>query len=144
MRFKCIKLKIGAIDFDATADVRFGSLTAGNGTFDINAGNDINFVNAVSSSDIDMVAIGSINGGDLVATNTLNLTGGNIAIGDASASSINFTSATDILFDIITSPNAISLSAVNGMIGANTGNGDIGTKPADYELLGPFRVVYPY
>ncbi|MEP4604867.1 MAG: hypothetical protein ABJZ89_07815 [Parasphingorhabdus sp.] len=115
----------GAIDFDATGNVNFGTLTAGNGTFDVNAGNDINFTNAISSSDINMVAAGSINGGDLDAANAINLNGANIAIGDAEADSLVFASATNILFDTITSPNAVALTAINGLIGKNIGSGDI-------------------
>ncbi|GAB5486837.1 MAG: hypothetical protein Pars2KO_04070 [Parasphingorhabdus sp.] len=117
---------VGAIDFDATGDVDFGSLTAGNSAFNVDAGGDINFASSTSTNTINMTAVGAINGGDLTATNALNLNGDNISIGDAMASSINFTSALDILFNSITSPNTVSLTALGGTIGKTaSGNGDI-------------------
>lgn len=115
----------GAIDFDATGDVGFGSLSAQNGVFDVDAGGDINFASATSTNTINMTSVGGINGGDLNATNALNLNGGNIAIGDVVADSLGLTSATNILFNSITSPNAVTLTAANGLIGKNTGSGDI-------------------
>ncbi|MEP3765151.1 MAG: hypothetical protein ABJM44_00085, partial [Marinomonas sp.] len=80
---------------------------------------------ATSSNDINLTAAGAINGGDLTAANALNLDGGNIAVGSANAASINFTSAADITFDALRSPNSIALTAADGAIGMNTGNGDI-------------------
>ncbi|PHR15739.1 MAG: hypothetical protein COA41_15575, partial [Sphingopyxis sp.] len=94
----------GAIDFDATGAIGFGRATG---------------------SSINMDANGNIAGGDLTATNALSLNGGTIAIGDASAANIAFTSGANILFNALTSPNAIALTAANGMIGKNTGAGDI-------------------
>jgi len=115
----------GGIDLDATGNVGFGDLDAQGGTFTVDAGSDINFTGATSSDAINMTAGGGIFGGDLTATNALNLDGGTIAIGDANAGSINFSSATDILFDSIMSPASITLTATSGTIGANSGPGDI-------------------
>ncbi len=115
----------GAIDFDATGSVGFGSLDAMGGDFTVDAGDDIAFTGATSSNDIIFATPGAINGGDLTAGGTVDLNGGSIAIGDASGTNIDFTSSTNILFDSLSSPNAVSLSALNGTIGANTGNGDI-------------------
>lgn len=115
----------GAIDLDATGNIGFGSLEAQNGNFTADAGGTIDFTAATASGNILFNTNGAINGGDLIAGGTLDLDGGNIAVGDASGTSIAFTSAANILFDSISSPNAITLSALNGTIGANTGNGDI-------------------
>ncbi|QJB68144.1 beta strand repeat-containing protein [Parasphingorhabdus halotolerans] len=120
----------GAIDLDATGDVGFGSLEAQGGAFTVDAGGNINFVRATSTNNIDFNAVGSINGGDLIATNAINLDGANIAVGDVSGGGIGFASGQDILFNSITSPNSITLRASNGTIGANTGAGDLTTTNA--------------
>jgi len=77
------------------------------------------------TDDIQIFAGGAVTGGDLDAGNMLQIDADDIAIGNGSAPIIDLTSANDILFDGLTSPNAITLSAVNGAIGANTGSGDI-------------------
>ena len=94
----------GGLDFDATGGIGFGNLTAA--AIALNAG-------------------GLIGGGDLTATAGLNVTGGNIAIANAKATSINFVSGLNILFNLISSPNAIALTTANGRIGANAGSGNI-------------------
>tara|TARA_R100001244_G_scaffold39766_7_gene35893 strand:+ start:7505 stop:17986 length:10482 start_codon:yes stop_codon:yes gene_type:complete len=96
----------GTIDYDATGSIGFGSATA---------------------SVINMASGGNIAGGDLTAANALDLNGGNIAIGDASAASIAMTSGLNILFNSLTSPNTITLTAASGTIGMNSGAGDIGS-----------------
>ncbi|WP_209348084.1 hypothetical protein [Pontixanthobacter sp. CEM42] len=115
----------GAIDFDATGNVGFGDLAAQGGNFTVDANGAINFVGATSSADVVLNANGIITGGDVTATGTAQLDGGDIAVGDVSAANIDLTSGADILFDSLVSPNAITVSALNGMIGANTGPGDI-------------------
>ncbi|MCP5396583.1 MAG: hypothetical protein H6918_07610 [Sphingomonadaceae bacterium] len=115
----------GGIDFDATGNVGFGSLNAQGGSFTVDAGGDITFTAATSSDFIAMVAGGEINGGDLSAVNSLSLQADAIAIGDASAANISLLSARDILFNLLSSPNSISLTASNGVIAANGGAGDI-------------------
>ncbi|MEP3224721.1 MAG: hypothetical protein ABJO01_02010, partial [Parasphingorhabdus sp.] len=125
----------GAVDFDATGNISFGSLTGSTApgffAFTVDAGGDINFTNVATEDTMNLSAAGSINGGGInqtipsSPTNNVNLNADNIAIGDATATNLNLTSATNILFDSITSPNSISLSAVNGLIGKNRGSGDI-------------------
>ncbi len=127
----------GAIDFDASGNVGFGALNAQGGSFTVDAGGDVAFTSATSTDFITMNAGGAVQGGDLNATNALNVTADNIALGDVIADQISLTSATDILFNLIQSPNAISLSAVNGLIGQNTGPGDIETDD-DVTLLAEF------
>ena len=115
----------GAIDLTATGNVGFGSLEAQGGNFNVAAGGDIRFDAATSSNFIAMTAGGTIGGGDLTATNTVNLDGGSIAVGMVVADAISLISGSDILFDLLQSPNAISVTAANGMIGGNTTDGDI-------------------
>ncbi len=104
-------------------DVTGGLIDAG--TFiDIDATGGIGFDDLTGDA-IGLNAAGLIGGGDLTATNGLALDGGDIAIGNATAASINFASGLNILFDSIGSPNAIALTTANGRIGANTGAGDI-------------------
>jgi len=115
----------GGIDLAATGLVGFGDLEAQGGTFTVDAGSDINFAAATSSNAISMTAGGSINGGDLNAVNALDLDGGNITIGNANAANINFNSGANILFDSISSPNGVTLTASSGTIGVNSTGGDI-------------------
>ncbi|MFZ1742246.1 MAG: hypothetical protein WAT93_05290 [Pontixanthobacter sp.] len=115
----------GAISLNATGNIGFGTLDATNGNFRATAGGDINFAGASSNAIVDFAAGGVINGGDVDAGITLTLDAGRIAIGNATGRNINLTSASDILFDSLTTPNALSVTALNGMIGANTGSGDI-------------------
>lgn len=95
----------GDVAADSSSTIDIGTITAGN--------------------DIDLLAVGAITGGDLTATGSLSLDGGSIAIGNASANLIGLTSGSDILFDLLQSPNGITLIAANGVVGANSGPGDI-------------------
>ncbi|MDN3644928.1 hypothetical protein QWY75_01765 [Pontixanthobacter aestiaquae] len=115
----------GAIDLDATANIAVGSLDAQGGNFNADAGGTIGFVAASANGNVVMATTGAINGGDVTASGTADLTGGNIAVNDVGAANIDLTSGADILFDSLTSPNAITVTAANGAIGANTGKGDI-------------------
>ncbi|WP_164115409.1 hypothetical protein [Sphingorhabdus sp. Alg239-R122] len=115
----------GAIDLTATGNVGFGDLDAQGGDFTVDAGGDVSFASATGSNDVIMNAGGAIGGGDITAAGTAMLDAADIAVGNVNADMIDFTSGADILFDGLTSPNAIALSAANGTIGANTGNGDI-------------------
>ena len=115
----------GAIDFDATGNVGFGTLDAQGGNFAVDAGGDVNFGGATSSADVLITAVGAVNGGDVTATGAASVNAAEIALGNVSADSIGLTSGADILFNSLTSPNAIAVTAANGTIGANTGDGDI-------------------
>ncbi len=127
----------GGIEFTASGNVGFGALTAAGGSFVVDAGGDLAFVSATSTDFIDLTAGGSVMGGDLNAANAVSVDAQNIAVGDVIADEINLTSATDILFNLIQSPNAISLTATAGVIGANTGPGDI-ISGSDVVLLAEF------
>ncbi|WP_152553455.1 beta strand repeat-containing protein [Erythrobacter longus] len=77
---------------------------------------------AVTSNTGDITGLGSI----IVANSATFNSAANIAIGTLEAGSISLTSAGDLRFNGLTSPTAITLSAVNGTIGATTpGEGDI-------------------
>ncbi|MEM7700553.1 MAG: hypothetical protein AAF251_01315 [Pseudomonadota bacterium] len=125
----------GAIDFSAPGNIGFGDLTAQGGSFEVDAGGDIVFTGATSTDFINLTAIGSVAGGDLNATNDVNVDAGDIAVGAVIADQISLTSATNILFNLVQSPNAVTLTANGGAIGANTGPGDIITDGA-VNLLG--------
>ncbi len=127
----------GAIDFTATGNVGFGDLEAAGGSFSVDAGDDVSFSSATSTDFIDIVAGGAVLGGDLNADNDVSVDANSIAVGDVIADQISLTSATDILFNLIQSPNAIFLMAENGLIGQNTGPGDIVTD-SDVTLLAEF------
>jgi hypothetical protein len=127
----------GGIEFTATGDVGFGSLAAAGGSFVVDAGGDLAFVSATSTDFIDLIAGGAVNGGNLNATNAVSVDADSIAVGDVLADQIDLNSATDILFNLIQSPNAISLTATSGLIGVNTGPGDI-ISGGDVTLLAEF------
>ncbi len=127
----------GGIEFTATGDVGFGALNAAGGSFVVDAGGDLAFVSATSTDFIDLSAGGAVNGGDLNAANAISVDADRIALGDVLADQIDLTSATDILFNLIQSPNAISLTAIAGVIGVNTGPGDI-ISGGDVTLLAEF------
>lgn len=116
----------GAGTIALTGDnVGIGNLLAG-GAITANAiSGAISFGSATAGTNLTMTASGAITGGNLAAGGSLSLNASIIAIGNASANTIQFISGTDILFDTLTSPNVISLSALSGVIGANTGAGDI-------------------
>jgi len=115
-----------SVNINALGDVAIRNVAATAGNVDVNADDDIDFTAVTSTNNINMTAVGGINGGDLTATNAANLNGGNIILGNTSASSINFSSALDILFDTIDTTNAISLTALAGTIGQTVaGAGDI-------------------
>jgi len=124
----------GAIDFTATGNVGFGDLDAAGGSFGVDAGGDVSFSSATSTDFIDIFAGGAVLGGDLNAANDVSVDADSIAVGDVIADQISLTSATDILFNLIQSPNAISLTATAGLIGQNTGPGDI-LSDGDVTLL---------
>ncbi|WP_108787945.1 hypothetical protein [Erythrobacter sp. Alg231-14] len=130
----------GAIDLTAAGNVGFGVLEAAGGSFSVDAGGDVSFTSATSTDFIDIAAGGAVLGGDLDAANDVSVDADSIAVGDVIADQISLTSATDILFNLIQSPNAISLSAVNGLIGKNTGPGDI-VSDSDVTLLAEFISV---
>ena len=125
----------GANNIDLTGDnVGFGDLTAA-GTISASAAvGTISFGSAAAAADLTLTAVGAITGGDLSAGGLLSLNGGSIAIGAASGTNIDLTSGTNILFDSLSSPNAIILSALNGLIGGNTVAGDIDSD-GDVDLV---------
>jgi|GEM_PF-1199806 len=125
----------GANNIDLTGDnVGFGDLTAA-GTISASAAvGTISFGSAAAAVDLTLTAVGAITGGDLSAGRLLSLDGGSIAIGAASGTNIDLTSGTNILFDSLSSPNAIILSALNGLIGGNTIAGDIDSD-GDIDLV---------
>ncbi len=115
----------GGIDLDATGNVGFGDLDAQGGDFTVDAGGDVSFASATGNNNVIMNAVGAIDGGDITAAGSATLDAADIAVGNVNADMIDFNSGADILFDGLTSPNAITLTAASGVIGANTGNGDI-------------------
>nr|WP_137677929.1 hypothetical protein [Parerythrobacter lutipelagi] len=104
--------------------VVFGAIDA-TGDVTADSGSTIDIGTITAGNDIGLLAVGAITGGDLTAAGSLSLDGGSIAIGNASANLIGLTSGSDILFDLLQSPNGITLIAANGVIGANSGPGDI-------------------
>ena len=99
---------------------------AGNDFIAVNAAGNVSLTGSVGSLDnTTITAGGTIDGGDYTTPDTLSLSGSNIVIGTATASIVSLSSATNILFNNITSPNAISLTATNGTIGRNTAAGNI-------------------
>ncbi|MCK0127895.1 hypothetical protein [Erythrobacter sp. F6033] len=100
-------------DITVTGDVSADS----NSTIDfttINADNDISFFAGTDAI-----------GGDLTAGATAQIDAQFISLNTVDAANITLNSASDIFFDLLTSPNAIGLTATNGTIGANMGPGDI-------------------
>ncbi|MEO9560353.1 MAG: hypothetical protein ABJ063_13380 [Marinomonas sp.] len=136
-------LNAGAdIDLIAAGNADVGALNAGN-SIGVDAGGNVSFTGMDAGVDVAVNAIGTVNGqdidagndvsvqGDLIsladvtATGIASIDGASIAVSDVSADQINLVSGADILFDTLTSPNAIAVTAANGTIGANTGSGDI-------------------
>ncbi|WP_379551259.1 beta strand repeat-containing protein [Qipengyuania sp. DGS5-3] len=69
--------------------------------------------------DIALFAAAGVNVDDLNAVETILIDAGNIAIGDATATTVDFTTGQDILFDSITVDESVTLSALNGTVGTN-------------------------
>lgn len=114
-----------AITLVASDDVTFGSLSAGGGSFAVEAGGNITFGAAQSSDTITMTAAGDLSGGDLSAPGLVSLDAARIVLGDATAGSFAIASGSDILFDSLASDSSLDLVAGNGRIGANTGPGNL-------------------
>ncbi|MEH6702827.1 beta strand repeat-containing protein, partial [Parasphingorhabdus sp.] len=75
----------GDIDLDATGDVGFGDLDAQGGTFTVDAGGNINFASAASSSGTTLNAGGDIAGDDLTSDGDIAINGG----GDADLGTVD-------------------------------------------------------
>jgi hypothetical protein len=75
----------GDIDLDATGDVGFGDLDAQGGTFTVDAGGNINFTSAASSSGTTLNAGGDIAGDDLTSDGDIAINGG----GDADLGTVD-------------------------------------------------------
>lgn len=124
----------GGIALDAAGNVGFGDLSANGGSFTVAAGDDISFGSASAASDIVMTTPGILDGGNLSAGGTLSLDAGSVAFDTGNAALIDITSSTDIRFNALTSPSAITLTAANGTIGSNGGSGDIDSD-GDVDLV---------
>ncbi len=125
----------------ALGDVEVGSLLGGR-FVTIDAGGNALFGD-LFGADVGVSANGSVLGFDIDAAGNATVDGANIEIEDVTAglsasidgtsitvsdivaNEIDLTSASNILFDSLQSPNTIALTATNGLIGTNTGSGDI-------------------
>nr|WP_298929112.1 hypothetical protein [uncultured Erythrobacter sp.] len=102
----------------------FGDITAsGNVSADIGGTIDLTAIDAAGN--IDLIAGTAITGGDLTAGGTATVDAQSISLGTVDATNILLNSASDIFFNSLISPNAITLTATGGTIGINTGPGDI-------------------
>lgn len=115
----------GGIAFDASGNVDFGNLSANGGSFTVDAGGTITFGSASAANDIVMTTPGVLDGGDFAAGGTLSLDAGSVAFDTGTAALVDITSASDIRFNALTSASAIRLTAANGTIAKNGGDGDI-------------------
>ncbi|MCL4672788.1 MAG: hypothetical protein KJZ64_07585 [Sphingomonadaceae bacterium] len=143
-------LSLGQTSGAASLYLEGGAVSAGNlsasGDISILSGSDVDLAGAVgggsvsiqlpgnlsfglldAGGDILASAGGAINGGDLVAPGSITLDGALIAIGSATGGTLSLASQTDVLFDLLSSPNSISVSATDGTIAGNTGAGLIET-----------------
>ncbi|MFN4114724.1 MAG: beta strand repeat-containing protein, partial [Sphingomonadaceae bacterium] len=112
----------------------FGTLAAQGGAFTADAGGGIAFDAASATGAITFVAGGTVAGGNLTSPGTVSVSGARVVLGDVIAGAVSLASGSDILFDLIRSANPVTLTASNGLIGANTGAGDI-ESGADVTLL---------
>ncbi|WP_339826455.1 hypothetical protein [uncultured Parasphingorhabdus sp.] len=121
----------GDIDLDATGNVGFGDLDAQGGTFTVDAGGNIDFINASSGSAMSLNAGGDINGGDLTS-------GGDIAIDGGNDANLGFVdSITNVSAQLLggfvadtvsasqTGQGEVDISADNGIDIANVSGNDI-------------------
>ncbi|MEM1052507.1 MAG: hypothetical protein AAGI28_10470, partial [Pseudomonadota bacterium] len=89
---------------------------------------------SVIASASDVIIDGeNIDVGDISAVNTAEIAGSAVAVGEVVGNDIVVTSLSDILFNGLTSNNAIMLDASIGLIGTNGGAGDI-TSDGDVAL----------
>jgi filamentous hemagglutinin family protein len=124
----------GSIAFDASGNVDFGDLAANGGSFTVDAGGTITFGSASAANNIVMTTLGVLDGGDLTAGGTLSLDAGSVAFDTGSAGMVDITSGSDIRFNGLASASAIRLTAANGTIARNGGEGDIDSD-GDVDLL---------
>lgn len=116
----------GDISVLSATDIDLASATGG-GAVSIQLGGNLSFGLIDAASDILASAGGAINGGDLTAPGSVTLDGARIAIGSATGGLLSLTSQSDVLFDLLSSPNSISVTATGGTIAGNTGSGLIET-----------------
>ncbi|WP_324260567.1 hypothetical protein U4960_10405 [Altererythrobacter sp. H2] len=124
----------GAIDLEAAGNIGLGTIAAQGGAFTVDAGGGLTFDQATASGALAFVAAGEVAGGNLSSPGSVSVTGSRVLLGDVLAGTVNLSSGSDILFNLIRSNDAVSLTASNGRIGANTGAGDIVTD-ADVSLV---------
>ncbi len=108
----------GIITLDGGGDVTFAGLDAVSDVTVDSGGFVLGFGDIVSGANV-LVQGADISISDVMADGTASIDGASIRLGDAVANQIDLTSASDIFFNLLQSPNAISLMAANGTIGAN-------------------------
>lgn len=113
------------VQIQSASDVFAGQISAG--SLDIDAGGNATFDLLSTGGDLEVSAQGAINGGDLESQGALSLDADLIAIGSATGDTVSLTSATDVLFDALSSPSSISITAAAGTIAGNTTAGLIDT-----------------
>lgn len=116
----------GNIAIRSGGDVDLVSAAAG-GSISLDLPGNLTFTGLRADGDITATAGGAANGGDLDAQGVVTLDAARIVIGSASGSTLSLTSATDVRFDALTSPNSIAITAAAGTIGGNTTAGLIET-----------------
>jgi filamentous hemagglutinin family protein len=109
----------GALSLNAAAGsiASTGLLRSSGGSVSATASGAIGYGSASAASDLTMTAGGAIGGGDLQAGDALTLDGGALALGDATAGSIDLTSTSILNFGALTSTGDTGLSASGALAG---------------------------